>query len=140
VRSEIVTGAVAFQPGVREIETSAEEQAVRSSRFVEGHWIRLADGHAWSFPKRLSDPPDTEYDALLDSIASAEDWNEVLSGELALAIYLLARNYELSSDDYRRLLVFNADRESLVRMQTEFHAFASEQMRLLNEERTRRVR
>jgi hypothetical protein len=135
MRSEILAATVAVHEGTRESETSLEERAVRSARFVEGPWIRLADGRAWSFPKRPSDPPDPDYEDLLDAIGSAEDCNAVLSLELALAIFLLARNYDLSPDDYRRLLGFKTGHPSLAQMQTDFHAFALEQMHLLKQDR-----
>jgi hypothetical protein len=85
------------------------EAGFRRPDFLGGRFVRLADGRGWAFPgpSEIAAAGQTlgaEVMALLVGIAEAEDEADRLRGELALAIRLLAINYDLSSADYSRLL------------------------------------
>jgi hypothetical protein len=105
----------------------ADEQALRRPTFVEGARIPLADGQTWSLPERRADQADPEYDAMLRVVFEAEDEAERLHSELALTIFLLARNYQLTPDLYQELLNFPPGDPALVAMQRAVHALAIEQ-------------
>ena len=70
----------------------------------------MADGQFWTVPGPLdlgTHPFNVEeYEALLEAICAAEDDSERFRATLALTIYLLNRNYELTPADYVRLLDF----------------------------------
>jgi hypothetical protein len=110
---------------------AADERSLRQPTFVEGTRIPLADGQTWSLPWRWSDQADPEYDAMLRAILEAEDESDRLRAELALTLFLLARNYRLTPDIYRRLLDFRPRSPLLEQMQRAVRAFTVEQMRSL---------
>jgi hypothetical protein len=106
-----------------------DEQALRRPDFVEGTRIRLANGHDWSFPDQPPHPEDHELIAILQAIAEAEDEPERLRGELALAILLLSRNYDLSPGDFQAILSFAPGDPTLIEMQRAVHELASRHSR-----------
>src|SRR5262245_30693368 len=114
----------------------------RRADFLGGQPIRLADGQEWSFPDPhcvasagqalLSDILD-----LLDTIAGSEDSAEECRGELCLAIRLLATNYDLTPDEYQRLLICEPGDPSLAQMQSGFRSLARLHAEVLWSRRTR---
>src|SRR4051794_36661563 len=97
-----------------------DERLNRRSDFRPGWPIRLADGRDWSLPG----PPargsqggvtagapvfEPDYEALLEALRDPEDEADRLRCELALAICLLGRNYDLGPDDFDALLDFDDD-------------------------------
>src|SRR5690242_7891870 len=88
---------------------ASPESVHRRPDFLGGLPVRLADGQDWAFagPRELSRADESlrgEVHGLLGAIAWAEDEADRLRGELALAIALLAANYDLAPADYARLL------------------------------------
>jgi hypothetical protein len=99
-----------------------DEQGLRREGFREGVPIALADGQAWHFPRPVltfyptfegggkptfSDSRHTfgpKYDDLVEGFLASEDGYEEANGLLALAVDLLARNYDLRPEDFRALL------------------------------------
>jgi hypothetical protein len=107
-----------------------DECAVRGEGFVAGRWVRLADGQEWSLPVRSAVGVDPEYDALLGVVFEAESRAEGLRAELALTIFLLTRNYVLSSDALDRLLRFASADPALATLQRAVHELVLESMEL----------
>jgi hypothetical protein len=109
-----------------------DEAVSRRSPFYQGRKIRLADGQSWVLPSPSVDSgadftllgPD--YRSLLRAVREAEDEAERLLSELALAIFLLGCNYELSPSGYQRLLGFPSGAPELVEVQQEFHRLAQD--------------
>jgi hypothetical protein len=112
----------------------ADEKALRRPTFVEGRRVVLADGQSWSLPTHRADRADPEYDAILRMVREAEDASDRLRSELALTIFLLSRNYQLTPDVLQEILGFSPDDPALVVMQQTVHALAVESMRDLPEE------
>jgi hypothetical protein len=111
-----------------------DERALRRTAFVAGTNVVLADGQSWTLPERRLDHDDPEYVAMLRMVHEAEDRSEVLRAELALTIFLLSRNYELTPELYRTLLDFEPGDPDLVALQSEIHALALAQVALLRSE------
>jgi hypothetical protein len=107
------------------------EQNRRRPDFVEGTRVRMADGQDWSFPDRLPSKDDREHIAVLREILEVEDRDELLGAELALTIFLLARNYDLTPDDFAAILRFAPGDPAQPRMQAAVHALAMNQVRVL---------
>lgn len=115
-----------------------DEMALRRPEFRPGISIRLADGQFWTFPAPSSperageggasgpghSQPDSEYDDLIGGVLEAEDEVERLRAELALAIHLLGKNYDLEPADYGRVLEFPPGSPALTALQCDFHALA----------------
>jgi hypothetical protein len=80
---------------------------------------------------------DDDYPFLLEAIEEAEDQPEHARAELALAIFLLSRNYLLSSLDFERLFDFRGDVSRLAEARAAFHNLACEHIffRLTESER-----
>ena len=116
-----------------------DERELRRPDFRPGLPIRLADGQSWTFP----DPPDRagedtarfdpEYRALVAALLEAEDDVERLRTELALAIHLLARNYDLRPADYAGILEYPPSAPGLGALQRALHAVALEHLRHLRQ-------
>jgi hypothetical protein len=106
-----------------------DEQSLRRPTFVEGTRIQLADGQAWSLPDHPPYKEDFEHLAALREIGEAEDAADLLRAELALAIYLLSRNYELAPADFQAILEFAPGDPSLAEMQHTVHELAINQYR-----------
>jgi hypothetical protein len=116
------------------------ERALRRPDFLPGLPIRLADGQCWTFPvpRASSGSPERVapgellglfgdgYAPTLAAVLEAEDESERLRAELALAIFLLGRNYDLSPAVFREILSFRPGDAALVEMQRAFHEVAVE--------------
>jgi hypothetical protein len=94
-----------------------------------GRFLGSADGRGWAFPgpneiAAAGQAVGAEVMALLVGIAGAEDEADRLRGELALAIRLLATNYDLSPADSSRLLSSTPDRPGIAEMQMRFRDLA----------------
>lgn len=106
------------------------EQALRLPDFREGVAACLADGQDWI----LAGPPQDDeeaadfgrdYEALVSAVLEASDLAERRLAELCLAIFLLGKNYDLSSADYEALLELPSGDQALVAMQEAFHEIAA---------------
>ena len=115
-----------------------DEAVTRRSLFYQGRKIKLADGQSWIFPSASVESgadftllgPD--YRLLLRAVREAEDEAETRLSELALAIFLLGCNHELSPIDYQRLLGFPSGAPELVEVQQEFHRLAQDHLGYLS--------
>lgn len=112
------------------------ESSMRRRDFLPGSSIRLADGQEWTFPA----PPGhvapaatapggnvrfgPDYNATVAAVCEAEDHFERLRAELALAICLLDRNYDLTPDALWALLGYPPGDPALAAMQGAFHRVA----------------
>jgi hypothetical protein len=105
-----------------------DELSSRRSRFQPGTPICLANNQEWTFPARSDDAEfavefaAAEYLELIHIVQEAEDQSERRLAELALAIFLISLNYELSSTDLANLFTFQPRSQELVASQ---HAFES---------------
>ena len=111
-----------------------DEAVRRRSRFYRGREIELADDQPWILPSRGVESEayftrlGPDYRSLLRAVREAGDEAERRLAELALAIFLLGCNYELSPIDYQRLLVFPPGASELVEVQQEFHRLAQDHL------------
>ena len=87
----------------------ADEKARRRAEFQEGTWVRMGDGQDWMFPRPPAPGCDREYDDLIRCHHEAEDADDALVIELALAIRLLSRNYAPRPDEYFAIFSFGED-------------------------------
>jgi len=107
-----------------------DEAVRRRSPFYRGREIKLADGKPLILPSPAVESEadftrlGPNYRPLLRAVREAGDEAEKRLAELALAIFLLGCNYELSPMDYKRLLVFPPSESELVEVQQEFHRLA----------------
>ena len=105
-----------------------DELSSRRSRFQPGIPICLANGQEWIFPAPAADSEfavesaEAEYLGLIHVVQEAEDQSERRLAELALAIFLIGLNYELSSTDLANLFTFQPRSQELTNSQ---HAFES---------------
>lgn len=102
-------------------------EARRRAGFRDGPAIRLADGRTWIFPappEELTVSSDPALAGLIRAVFEAEDRPDRLRCELALAIHLLSRNYDLTSAEYRTLLRFRPGSPELSQAQGDFHNMA----------------
>src|SRR5262249_50744368 len=99
-----------------------DETTRRRPAFVEGTWVRLADGQNWSLPPLPAWGSDAEYDGIIQALIESEDQNEVLRCELATIILLLSRNYDLSPREFEEILDFGTNREGLATAQRVVHS------------------
>jgi hypothetical protein len=108
--------------------TMLDERALRRQDFLHGTPIRLADGQWWSFPAPTeaigAGHPD--YDDTVAMIPEAEDEVERVRAELALAICLLERNYDLPPGGLLALLCYAPDNPALAEVQRAFRRVAHE--------------
>src|SRR4051794_3064968 len=129
---------------VLEAGSMRDERKMRRPGFLDGPSIRLGDGQLWAFPspdgiasasdhgaatRTASDAAvDLEFEATLRAVIEAEDEAEQLRAELALAIYLLSRNYDLGPADYRAILGPPSS-QTLEAMKQSFHQLAMDHIR-----------
>lgn len=97
-----------------------DEARSRRPDFLGGPAVRLTDGNDWCLPRPTSYfvPDDDaagvrrhwnlgdEYGALFDRCMEAEDDLAMIAGELAIARFLLLRNYDLTPAQAGSLLRF----------------------------------
>lgn len=107
-----------------------DELGSRRAVFVEGPRVVMADGGSWALPMREPRGADPEYDGLLEMVSESEDRAETLRSELALTIFLLTRNYDLSPESLDRLLTFPPGDPALSALQRAVHDVAQESFRL----------
>ena len=113
------------------------EKDLRRTGFRSGVSIDLADGQSWVFPMPAERPElvdgglaaDPEFLDLLDAIREAEDRAEMLRAELALAIHLLDRNYDLGPRQLQRLFEFDREGPTQSEAQHAFHELAVQAFR-----------
>jgi hypothetical protein len=109
-----------------------DELSTRRSRFQPGTSIRLANDQEWTFPaptavsKFAVEPEGAEYLGLIQAVQEAEDQSERRLAELALAIFLIALNYQLSSTDLVKLFTFQPRSQELADSQRAFELLARE--------------
>jgi len=107
-----------------------EELSSRRSLFQPGTPIRLANNQEWTFPAPTTDSEFSvefagpEYLGLLHAVREAEDESEQRLAELALAIFLIGLNYELSSTDLANLFTFQPRSQELAHSQRAFESLA----------------
>ncbi len=106
-----------------------DEASARRPGFVAGPTVRLSDGSEWSLPLREPSGVDLEYDGLLRMVAESSHPDETLRAELALTIFLLTRNYDLTAQSLGRLLRFAPGDPALIVLQRDVHAIARESLR-----------
>jgi len=103
-----------------------DELSYRRSRFQPGTPICLANDQEWTFPAPTADSEfaveaaETEYLGLIHAIMEAEDQSDRRRAELALAIFLIGLNYQLSSTELANLFTFQPRSRELTDSQ---HAF-----------------
>jgi len=109
-----------------------DELSSRRSRFQPGNSICLANDQEWTFPAPTAgsefavESAEAEYLGLLQAVQEAEDQSERRLAELALAIFLIGLNYELSSTDLAHLFTFQPQSQELADSQHAFEALAGE--------------
>ena len=87
-----------------------DELSSRRSRFQPGTTICLANDQEWTFPAPTADSEfavesaEAEYLGLIHAVQEAEDQSERRLAELALAIFLIGLNYDLSPTDLAKLV------------------------------------
>jgi len=105
-----------------------DELSSRRSRFQPGNPICLANDQEWTLPAPAEDSEfvvgsaEAEYLGLIHAVQEAEDQSERRLAELALAIFLIGLNYQLSSSDLANLFTFQPRSQKLADSQ---HAFES---------------
>jgi hypothetical protein len=80
----------------------------------------MGDGQEWLFPPPPAPGVDRDYDATVRCLEQAEDHADSLRIELALAIHLLSRNYDLSPPEFEEIFRFGSDRMALSEAQAAF--------------------
>lgn len=109
-----------------------DEPSTRRSRFQPGTPIRLANDQEWTFPAPTAhsefavESAEAEYLGLIHALLEAEDRSERRLAELALAIFLIGLNYQLSSSDLASLFTFQPRSQELADSQHAFEALASD--------------
>ncbi len=103
-----------------------DESICRRLRFRTGTPITLADHQVWTFPAPTADlesasvAAEGEYLGLIHAILDSEDQSERRLAELALAIFLVSLNYQLSSGQLAELFSFGLRSPELVESQRAF--------------------
>jgi hypothetical protein len=109
-----------------------DELSTRRSRFQPGTSIRLANDQEWIFPAPTAgsrfafELEGAEYLGVIQAVLEAEDQSERRLAELALAIFLIGLNYQLSSTDLVDLLTFQPRSLRLADSQRAFELLARE--------------
>ncbi|MFO0908517.1 MAG: hypothetical protein U0794_09170 [Isosphaeraceae bacterium] len=98
--------------------------ATRPPRYAGGIPVRLADGRSWCLAPPSALDGDPQFDALLAGVEQADDQFERRRAELALAIFLLTRNYDLSAAELNSLLSFEHDAAGRDTFALSVHALA----------------
>src|SRR6516165_5986881 len=117
-----------------------DEAVTRRSHFYQGRKIKLADGQSWVLPSpsveleadlTLLGP---DYRSLLRAVRTAEGEAERRLSELALAIFLLGCNYDLSPIGYQRMPCFQPGAPQLIEVQKELHRLAQDHLVYLSDD------
>ena len=117
-----------------------DEAVTRRSRLYQGRKIKLADGQSWVLPSpsveleadlTLLGP---DYRSLLRAVREARGETEGRLSELALAIFLLGYNCELSPIGYQRMLCFPPGAPQLIEVQKELHRLAQDHLVYLSDD------
>jgi hypothetical protein len=82
------------------------EKARRRAEFQAGTGIKMADGQEWLFSSPPPPGTDAEYDGLVEGLLEAEDQNDARKSELAIAMFLLSRNYQPTPREYEEIFSF----------------------------------
>jgi hypothetical protein len=107
-----------------------DELSCRRSRFQPGNPVCLANDQEWTFPAPRADSEfavesaEAEYLGLIHAVQEAEDQSERRLAELALAIFLIGLNYQLSSTDLANLFTFQPRSQELADSQYAFESLA----------------
>ncbi len=119
-----------------------DELSSRRCRFLVGTPITLANDQAWIFPAPTAESEfnfefaGADYLGLMRAIREAEDQSEQRMAELALAIFLIGLNYNLSSSDLTRLFTFQPRSQKLANSQHAFESLARDHLlALVNREK-----
>jgi hypothetical protein len=83
-----------------------EEKVRRRAGFQSGRLVRMGDRQQWMFTPPPAPGIDHEYDALSRIHQESEDADDERRIELAMAILLLSRNYDLTPDEYVAIFSF----------------------------------
>jgi hypothetical protein len=86
-----------------------DERICRRASFQEVTSIQLADGQRWWLPELSIDSRDAVLNSLVKAVVCGSNEREELRDDLALAMVLLSRNYQLSPDLYPQLFGFRPD-------------------------------
>ena len=114
----------------RGITGVVDEVSSRRSRFRPGKPICLTNDQEWTFPAPTADSEfavesaAAEYLGLINAVQEAEDQSERRLAELALAIFLIDLNYQLSSSDLENLFTFQPRSRELADSQHAFELLA----------------
>jgi len=106
-----------------------KELGSRRPTYLGGKGLRLANGEVWNFPRPATVPRGLDGERPHHELARAihEADNEADRGlaELALAIFLLGLNYDLTPEDHQELLAFEPDSDALHDWRTGLRAIAT---------------
>ena len=114
--------------------TLVHERLSRRPAFRDGVKIRLADDQVWTLPSPTK-PSESEtgsfgpeYPDIIQAIIEVTDSSEQRLAELALVIFLLGHNYNLSPLDYECVLGFSSGSPESAAAQLAFHRVAQEHL------------
>lgn len=114
-----------------------KELGRRRPTFWGGRGIRLANGEVWNLPGPeaafRSNEGRTSYPALARAICEADGESDRGLAELALAIFLLNLNYDLSSADLQELLAFEPGSDALRGWREALREMAASHVKFLRE-------
>jgi hypothetical protein len=119
---------------LRPTDSAQPEFLSRRGSFCWGNAIELSDGQTWIFPPPPKKSEQTAvsfgsaYNDIIQAMLEAEDRSEQYMAELSLAIFLLDQNYDLSPDQYQRVLGSNTSSPAMSDWQRAFHEIAQEHM------------
>lgn len=121
------------------------EPTRRRISFTEGVRVILADGQDWTLPFEfspaepgtggprrgagLAESPEPELRQLLREAWDAESEYEARHCDIALAIHLLRKNYDLGPDELQGLLGFSADSASGQALRVQLRSLVAEAAR-----------
>jgi hypothetical protein len=123
-----------FKFAGEKVQGVVEELICRRPTFRPGREITLADGRPWTFPAPgghavpATRARDDDYLGLLRAVWEAEDLQERYLAELALAIYLIELNYQLSSAELEFLFTYRSGSPELADSQRAFDMLAREHL------------
>ena len=113
-----------------------EERSLRRDDFGWGVPVRLADHQTWNFPtpgelveRNLPQGLAHEYFALTRGVVEADSLVDLTRAELALAIFLLNRNYEMTPAACFQVLGFAPDDPESRSAQQAVHVLAMDHVK-----------